>query len=263
MFTEEKKAAEFALQEDERVLWAERRKPRWDAKKTCVAGLMLALVACVAFVLPADVLHCCVLLFMVMALAGIMCNMWLREAHSVYLLTDKRALIVEEAMWGCKAAVISVPLHRKLIAMCKRRANGRADYFFLKYTEGLNRSKDGFLNVQAVLQLETQLAALGLSLPAQDESRPLTQLPRPTPLESLCYDVSVSGYLYDYVKREFPERDLHWWVYLLVGACALKLLQMIWRDSRCFLLMRRQNFYVFAPETEEQSGHEPSSEDRK
>ena len=33
MFTEEEKAAAFVLQADETVLWAERRRPRWDRKK--------------------------------------------------------------------------------------------------------------------------------------------------------------------------------------------------------------------------------------
>ena len=41
MYGEERKAAEFILHDDERVLWAERRAPRWNARRTCAAGLLV------------------------------------------------------------------------------------------------------------------------------------------------------------------------------------------------------------------------------
>lgn len=254
MYTEEKKAAEFVLLADERILWAERRTPRWDAKKIFGMGIIVVLLVAYVIVMKTiDVRGICILMLLAIIAPLMLCAVWLREYHTVYLLTEKRAIIVEEAMWGLKAAAITVPLRRELIASCKRRSNGRSDYVFVKYTEGLNRLKDGFLNVQSVQTLETQLAALGLSLPKTGESRPLTQLPRPTPWESLCYNIFIFCYFYDYVKNECLSRDLRWWVYVLVGACALKLLQMILLNLSCALKMRRQKFYIFAPETQDRS----------
>ncbi|MBO5684121.1 MAG: hypothetical protein J6R92_04170 [Akkermansia sp.] len=251
MYPKEKKAAEFILHDDEKVLWAERRTPRWDARKTGVAGLLVIIAGGLVAAFAAGIINglaLYVLLCAVMVLAIQPRFSWLRERHTVYLLTDKRAIIVEEALWGCRAAAVAVPLHRELIAACKRRPNGRADYYFVKYTKGLNLPKDGFLNVQTTQQLEAQLAELGLTLPDNDAARPLTQVTRPTPLEALGYYLLAGCYLYDLVGKKWVERNLAWWAYVLLGLCVLKLLQLILRELRGFIRMRQQSFYIFTPE---------------
>lgn len=244
MYAEEENAARFVLNEDERVLWAERREPRWDVKKMTGAVLLAMLVAaCAVLTWPLETKVFCVLLLMTVVPAVLLRYVWLREAHTIYLLTDKRAIIVEESVWGSRPAAIAVPLQRELIALCKRRLNGRVDYYFVKYTQGANRLKDGFLNVQIVHQLEAQLAELGLTLPDKGESRSLTLIPRPTPVESLFYYCFISDCLYE----ECADSHFACWVYVLAGVCALILLLLILRELRCFICMRRQQFYIFTP----------------
>lgn len=251
MYGGERKAAEFILHDDERVLWAERRAPRWNARRTCAAGLLVIMAGGLVAAFAAGIINglvLYVLLCAVMVLAIQPRFSWLRERHTVYLLTDKRAIIVEEALWGCRPAAIAVPLHCELIAACKRRPDGRSDYYFVEYTKGTNFPKDGFLNVQTTQQLEAQLAELGLTLPGKDEPRPLTQVTRPTPLEALGYYLLAACYFYDFVVKKCIEGTLAWWVYVLLGLCVLKLLQLILRELRSFIRMRQQSFYIFTPE---------------
>ena len=251
MYPEEKKTAEFILHDGERVLWAERRTPRWGARRIVAAVLLVIMAGGLVAAFAAGIINGLVLYVLLCAMMVLAIQprfSWLRERHTVYLLTDKRAIIVEEALWGCRPAAIAVPLHCKLIAACKRRPNGRADYYFVEYTKGLNLPKDGFLNVQTTQQLEAQLAELGLTLPDNDAARPLTQVTRPTPLEALGYYLLAGCYLYDLVGKKWVERNLAWWAYVLLGLCVLKLLQLILRELRSFIRMRQQSFYIFTPE---------------
>lgn len=58
MYTEEKQAADFVLDADETVLWAERRTPRWDVDKITVScAIVIACLLLVLFVRAAGVFY--------------------------------------------------------------------------------------------------------------------------------------------------------------------------------------------------------------
>lgn len=239
MYTEEKQAAGFVLEADEAVLWAERRIPRWDAEKITISCAIV--IACLLLVLFVRVSGAFYGLIVLGGSLWLLHSMLRRESRTLYLLTDKRALIVEEPFWGSSPAAVSVPLQPQLIVSCKRRADGRVDYLFVKYTAGHRRPKEGFLNIRSSAELEKHLASLGLSLPAAGESRNLTEIPRPTPIGNIVY------YLFplDVLARLVAHADyVRWWMYLLIGACLVGFLF----ELRCFLRMRRHSFLIFSPE---------------
>ena len=239
MYTEEKQAADFVLDADETVLWAERRTPRWDVEKITVScAIAIACLLLVLFVRAAGGFYGLIVL------GG---SLWLlhsmrqRESRTLYLLTDKRALIVEEPFWGSRPVAVSVTLQPQLIASCKRRANGRVDYLFVKYTKGYSRPKEGFVNISSSAELEKHLASLGLSLPTAGESRDLTEIPRPTPIGNLFV-----YYLFplDILSRMVAHADyVRWWMYLLSVSVVVGILL----ELRCLIRMRRQMFHIFSP----------------
>ena len=247
VFAEEKKTAAFVLQADETVLWAERRRPRWDRKKWgCVviifflggleaAGLLVEDMPVTANTMA--VMACLVLLLRAM---------WVWEAHTLYLLTDRRAIIVEEPLWGRKPVAVAVPLQPQLIASCKRRANGSADYFFLEYTHGIAPSPDGFRNVQTVQALEQQLAAMGISVPQRWESRGLTEVPRPSPVLAIWWTL-VMAWIVCYIVRDWAD-GRSWGTCIQVGVWAVVLLLPIPWLMLHFLRLRKEPFHIYTPE---------------
>lgn len=243
MYTEEKQAADFILGVDETVLWAERRTPRWDAEKITISCAIVILG--LLFVLAGSNAGYFYGLIILGGLLWLLHSMLRRETRTVYILTDKRALIVEESFWGSRPAAVSVPLQPLLIVSCKRRVNGRVDYLFVKYTEGYRRSKDGFLNISSSAELEKHLADLRLSLPTAGESRYLTEVPRPTPIGNI-----IVYYLFplDILARWIMHADsVRWWMYLLSGAVLVGILL----ELRSFLRLWRQPFLIFSPDTKD------------
>lgn len=243
MYTEEKQAAGFVPGMDETVLWAERRTPRWDAEKITISCAIVILG--LLFVLAGSNAGYFYGLIILGGLLWLLHSMLRRETRTIYILTDKRALIVEESFWGSRPAAVSVPLQPLLIASCKRRVNGRVDYHFVKYTEGYRRSKDGFLNISSSAELEKHLADLRLSLPTAGESRYLTEVPRPTPIGNI-----IVYYLFplDILARWMMHADsVRWWMYLLSGAVMVGILL----ELRSFLRLWRQPFLIFSPDTKD------------
>ncbi|MBR1981879.1 MAG: hypothetical protein IKA23_03930 [Akkermansia sp.] len=246
VFAEEEKAAAFVLQADETVLWAERRRPRWDRKKWGIVviifflgGLEAAGLLVAGMPVTADTVAVMACLLLLLRAT------WVWEAHTLYLLTDKRAIIVEEPLWGRKPAAVAVPLQPQLVAECKRRANGSADYFFVEYTHGIVPSPDGFRNVRMVQALEQQLAAMGISVPQRREARGLTEVPRPTPVLAICWTL-VMAWIVCYIVRDWAD-GRSWGTCIQVGVWAVVLLLPIpWLLLR-FLHMRKQPFHIYTP----------------
>lgn len=239
MYTEEKQAADFVLDADETVLWAERRTPRWDAEKITISCVIVILG--LLFVLAGSNAGYFYGLIILGGALWLLHSMRRRESRTLYLLTDKRALIVEEPFWGSRPVAVSVTLQPQLIASCKRRANGRVDYLFVKYTKGYSRPKEGFVNISSSAELEKHLASLGLSLPTAGESRDLTEIPRPTPIGNLFV-----YYLFplDILSRMIAHADyVRWWMYLLSVSVVVGILL----ELRCLIRMRRQKFHIFSP----------------
>ncbi len=134
MYTEEKQAADFVLEADESVLWAERRTPRWNVEKITVScAIVIAGLLLVLFVRASGVFYGLIVLG---GSLWLMHSMLRRESRTLYLLTDKRALIVEAPFGGIRPVAVSVTLQPQLIAAYKRWANDHVDYLFVKYTKG-------------------------------------------------------------------------------------------------------------------------------
>lgn len=247
VFTEEEKAAAFVLQADETVLWAERRRPRWDRKKWGIVviifflgGLEAAGLLVAGMPMTADTVAVMACLLLLLRAT------WVWEAHTLYLLTDKRAIIVEEPLWGRKPAAVAMPLQPQLVAECKRRANGSADYFFVEYTHGIVPSPDGFRNVQTVQALEQQLAAMGISVPQRRESRGLTEVPRPTPVLAICWTL-VMAWIVCYIVGDWAD-DRSWGTCIQVGVWVVVLLLPIPWLMLHFLRLRKEPFHIYTPE---------------
>lgn len=246
MFTEEKKTALFVLHAGETVLWAERRRPRWDRKKWGYVVIIFFVGALEAAGLLLEDMPVTANTMVVMAcLVLLLRAMWVWEAHTLYLLTDKRAIIVEEPLWGRKPVAVAVPLQPQLIASCKRRANGSADYFFVEYTHGIAPSPDGFRNVQTVQALEQQLAAMGISMPQRRESRGLTEVPRPTPVLAIWWTL-VMAWIVCYIVRDWAD-GRSWGTCIQVGVWAVVLLLPIPWLLICFLRLRKEPFHIYTP----------------
>lgn len=247
MFELEKKAAAFVLQADEEVLWAERLRPRWDAEKICIAVLI---VFCgVLYVVGLLVVGMEANMVMLAVVAGLVMlhGLWLHDAHTLYLLTDKRAIIVEVALGGRRPTAVTVPLRPQLIASCKRRRNGSADYFFVEYTQGVvPRLPDGFRNVQSVQTLEQHLTSLGIRVPQKRESHDLTKVPRPAPVLNTCWILALASI--------FCRRGLNWvdgssWrIWIQAGVWAVVVLLLIPRELISFLRLRKHPFLIFTPD---------------
>ena len=247
MFAEEKKTAAFVLQADEAVLWAERRHPRWDRKKWGIVVIFFFLGGLeTAGLLVEDMPVTADTMVVMACLVLLLRAMWVWEAHTLYLLTDRRAIIVEEPLWGRKPVAVAVPLQPQLIASCKRRANGSADYFFLEYTHGIAPSPDGFRNVQTVQALEQQLAAMGISVPQRRESRGLTEVPRPTPVLAICWTL-VMAWIVCYIVRDWAD-GRSWGTCIQVGVWAVVLLLPIPWLMLHFLRLRKEPFHIYTPE---------------
>lgn len=247
MFTEEEKTAAFVLQADETVLWAERRHPRWDRKKWGIVVIFFFLGALEAAGLLVEDMPVTADTMVVMAcLVLLLRAMWVWEAHTLYLLTDRRAIIVEEPLWGGKPVAVAVPLQPQLIASCKRRANGSADYFFVEYTRGIAPSPDGFRNVQTVQALEQQLATMGISVPQRWESRGLTEVPRPTPVLAIWWTL-VMAWIVCYIVGDWAD-GRSWGTCIQVGVWAVVLLLPIPWLMLHFLRLRKEPFHIYTPE---------------
>lgn len=247
MFTEEEKTEAFVLQADETVLWAERRRPRWDRKKWGIVVIIFFVGALEAAGLLVEDMPVTADTMVVMAcLVLLLRAMWVWETHTLYFLTDRRAIIVEEPLWGRKPVAVAVPLQPQLIASCKRRANGSADYFFVEYTHGIAPSPDGFRNVQTVQALEQQLAAMGISVPQRWESRGLTEVPRPTPVLAIWWTL-VMAWIVCYIVRDWAD-GRSWGTCIQVGVWAVVLLLPIPWLMLHFLRLRKEPFHIYTPE---------------
>lgn len=238
--------AAFVLQADETVLWAERRRPRWDRKKWGIVviifflgGLEAAGLLVAGMPVTADTVAVMACLLLLLRAT------WVWEAHTLYLLTDKRAIIVEEPLWGRKPAAVAVPLQPQFVAECKRRANGSADYFFVEYTHGIVPSPDGFRNVRMVQALEQQLAAMGISVPQRRESRGLTEVPRPTPVLAICWTL-VMAWIVFYIVGDWAD-GRSWAICIQVGVWAVVLLLPIPWLMLHFLRLRKEPFHIYTP----------------
>ena len=106
MYTEERQAADFVLTTDENVLWAERRSPRWNRDKIAIA-LVLVLIGVIyaAAALYGETTLSALLPLPCRAL--LLRYMRLRDIHTIYILTDRRAIIVQEALWGARASAVT------------------------------------------------------------------------------------------------------------------------------------------------------------
>lgn len=237
------KAPAAELQAGEQVMWAERKSPSWDRDKLILlvlAGIFL-LVSCVLLYYKPCMAHAAWLLLPAVPLV-LLRYLWLRDAGIYYTLTNKRAIITEAPLWGSRHTTIAVPLQPRLISNCKHR-HGCADYYFISYTGGVF-TKDGFLNIRSTTQLEEQLSRLGLSLPAPQENRPLTECPRPTPHLSrlqyiinylLCCDIAQE--LIDSATGQ----------YIAQGCLTLLLVLLIWRTIPVERRMSKESHHLFTP----------------
>lgn len=114
-----------------------------------------------------------------------------RTKNTYYQLTDKRAMVIETAVFGGKPTVFSFPLHADLIQHVKRHRNGKCDYLFaLDANTLVSRGAIGFYNLPAEVFTDAQWESLGVAIPENNVAvKKLPKIQRPAGLRN------VLGYL--------------------------------------------------------------------
>ncbi|MBR5887695.1 MAG: DUF3592 domain-containing protein [Akkermansia sp.] len=175
-----KKEIEFALQEDENLIWAERRSYTVDADVGAVLGggvLLLALSGFFAWkaALPGAPDYCneyTISLSFIAALGCLFTAFYSVKTHgrTIYALTEQRALIVQIPPFG-KPVIYAIPIAHDMVYRVSTHSDGSIDYYMAEIPFGRHNVRDyGFLRVQGNDSLHTELKRLGVELPQPGES---------------------------------------------------------------------------------------------
>lgn len=180
--SELKKAVGFALADDEKLLWAERRSYTMDGDVwVMLIGGVLILSLSIFFTLHAflpEPPDYCNIYTISLSFAGalicLFCTVYAIKGNSrtVYALTQKRALIVLLPPIG-KPVVYAVPLAHDMVYRIVPRPDSSSDYFMMQLPLGRHQGiRDyGFLRVRDNVGLQAELARCGVELPTTGEPR--------------------------------------------------------------------------------------------
>ena len=180
----------FLLKEGEQILYSAKSTGHLHARKVIYILLALFFVAVGLFIYseteatPAAGIGaiCLGVLFIIPLIYEIA-----RSFKTHYLLTNQRAIIVEQPVWLGKPVVFSFPWAEDMIKRYKRHRNGSADFIFAKEPFGSITSVPvGFINAPNADVLHQHFHKLGIFKPENNVSfKKLPKIQHPGVLKRL------------------------------------------------------------------------------